>query len=68
MARRQAAAGTRGGAGASREVFSAIGLVYIMCAGFKRIEPGMDIGVDLGRMGDGRKAGNDGIAENLLPN
>jgi hypothetical protein len=26
-----------------------------MCAGFKRIEPGMDIGVDLGRMGDGRR-------------
>jgi hypothetical protein len=28
--------------------FSALGLVCIMYAGFKRIEPGMDIGVDLG--------------------
>ena len=29
-------------------VFSALELVCIMYAGFKRIEPGMDIGVDLG--------------------
>jgi hypothetical protein len=29
-------------------VFSALGLVCIMYAGFKRIEPGMDVGVDLG--------------------
>ena len=28
--------------------FSALELVCIMYAGFKRIEPGMDIGVDLG--------------------
>jgi hypothetical protein len=29
-------------------VFSALQLICIMYAGFKRIEPGMDIGVDLG--------------------
>ncbi len=29
-------------------VFSARELVCIMYAGFKRIEPGMDVGVDLG--------------------
>ena len=28
--------------------FSALKLICIMYAGFKRIEPGMDIGVDLG--------------------
>ena len=28
--------------------FSALALLCIMYAGFKRIEPGMDIGVDLG--------------------
>ncbi len=31
-----------------RRTFSALELVCIMYAGFKRIEPGMDIGVDLG--------------------
>ena len=30
------------------KVFSALQLICIMYAGFKRIEPGMDIGVDLG--------------------
>jgi hypothetical protein len=31
-----------------RRTFSALQLICIMYAGFKRIEPGMDIGVDLG--------------------
>ena len=45
-------------------IFSALQLICIMYAGFKRIEPGMDIGVDLGeewgmaeRLGGGGEMG-----------
>jgi len=40
---------------AAGEGFSALELLCIMHAGFKQIEPGMDIGVDLGEEGGWRR-------------
>ncbi|MBN1236657.1 MAG: tetratricopeptide repeat protein [Methanotrichaceae archaeon] len=42
-------------------VFSALQLICIMYAGFKRIEPGMDIGVDLGEEWGMAERLNEGI-------
>jgi hypothetical protein len=45
-------------------VFSALQLICIMYAGFKRIEPGMDIGVDLGEeWGMAERVGGEGEEE-----
>jgi hypothetical protein len=46
---------------AGGRTFSALELLCIMYAGFERIAPGMDIGVDLWRgVGDGGEAGGSG--------